>query len=1085
MGTNGIGRRQILQFGAAGTIAVLGSGFFRVTPAGAAERADTGPWEFDSARGLFIQPIATTGTAVGWEFNRDGDAEGWTAAKGLAPLVVRGGTLSTSVTGFDPYMTAPPLHLNGIRDRILRFRMRATAGESVSVYFATDKSPTLGVDKLIEIPINADGAFHEYTVDLAAKNALWQQGTVQVFRLDREPPGADGAQIEFDYIRIEQLGARIAIAPLIVRPGSVRPGEEVTLAVQLSNVGGEPSTAFPAKITLPSGVTLTTGGATQQAPVIAPDGNAQLLWTARPTTDVPGAATFDMEVPGSRQQFGAILPIVPVPPPSAHWWPSGVHVFQDQAGHVHLQNKNVRAIIVRGSGGYTQLLLDVRTGQEWKRMATSQPLSYLVGPAADGVRLMPIVPDTAQLAADHVVLTGQVTDADGVRWSSQLRLAVRPVSDDAGSAARAVQATYSITPDRQARLLAFGGPSLTAGEGSFGKPKHMGLFPGLEWLVAGERSSSTLDVWPPDNLRIAPHPLRITVPVMAISGGGSTVSVAWDTNQQWDGQSRYPSARFASPNWLAGQANHLLSLFVPAVPHPVPENAPWATTPYAAAAGRPLSVTADFVVNPSDDVLTAVEDWYSLHGVPEPGTMPFSWADELALIRHAYLTSFWDPQVKGWAAWSGQKALQYVPYGVNLHIAGLLTTDAGERTAAFTRVHEFVVSVLTNNGRSALGNTDGTYSGWFHAPFYLGNLEGAITEFEKNRDARIRTQLPSGGWAFNPKQAEDEILGERGTEIMGVSTVHAQGLLRYARLTGDTAAHQAGMRALNFIEQFNVPRAVGVWEMPIHTPTLLGSAYGIGAYTEAYRLTGDTRYLNRAVYWARTGLPFLYAWSAPDRPYMPYASISDYGATMFTIPWFGRPVQWVGLVYAYFLLSLLDASADPNCTKPFHLPADIGGFPWRRMAEAIVISALHQQRTTEPYKGGYPDSWLLVPNTPVKDFDLNPDDILKPMVMLLGHPVDVQTALIHPNTRISTAADVLGAERTSSRLTARLGFFPGQVSQLLITGIPAPRSVQVDGRGLDPVTDLDAAPEGFKHVANGTTFIKMRHARQSTLTIDY
>lgn len=1085
MGGNSLGRRHFLQMSGLGAVAVLANGFFNVTPAGATESAAAGPWEFDSARGLFIPPIVTTGTAVAWEFNTDGNAEGWTVANGLAPFVVRGGTLSTSVTGFDPYMTAPPLNLTGIRDRILRFRMRATSGESIAVYFATDKSPTLGVDKLIEIPIKADGAFHEYTVDLAAKSALWQQGTVQVFRLDREPPAADGAQIEFDYIRIERLGARIAVAPLIVRPGSVRPGEELTLAIQLTNVGGEPSVPFPAQLTLPNGVTLVSGGATQTAPVIAPDGKAQLLWTARPTVDRPGVATFDMEVPGSRQQFGAILPVVPVAPPSAHWWPSGVHVFQDDAGHVHLQNKNVRAIVVRGSGGYTQLLLDVRSGQEWKRMATAQPLSYLIGPAADGVKLMPIVPDTAQLAADHVVLTGQVTDADGVRWTAQLKLAARPLPDNGGTAARAIQATYSITPDRQAKLLAFGGPSLTAGEGSFGKPKHMGLFPGLEWLVAGERSSSLLDVWPPDNLRTTPHPLRVTVPVMAISGGGSTVSVAWDTNQQWDGQNRYPSSRFASPNWLAGQANHLLGLFVPSVPNPVAENAPWATTPYLAAAGRPLSVSADFVVNPTDDVLTAVEDWYALHGIPEPGAMPFSWADELALVRHAYLDSFWDPTVKGWAAWSGQTAQQYVPYGVNLQIAGLLTTDPAQRTAAFGRVHEFVVSVLTNNGPGALGNTDGTYSGWFHAPFYLGHLEGAIAEFEKNRDARIGSQLPSGGWAFNPKEKEDEILGVPGTEIMGVSTVHAQGLLRYARLTGDAVAHQAGMRALNFIEQFNVPRAVGVWEMPIHTPTLLGSAYGIGAYTEAYRLTGDVRHLNRALYWARTGLPFLYAWSAPDRPYMPYASISDYGATMFTISWFGRPVQWVGLVYAYFLLNLLDAVADPTCVKPFNLPADIGGFPWRRVAEAIVISALNQQRTTEPFKGGYPDSWLLIPNTPVKDFDLNPDDILKPTVMLLGHPVDVQTTLLHPNTRISTAADVLSAERTSSRLTARLAFFPGQRSQLLITGIPTPRSVQVDGRNLPPVTDLDAAPEGWKHLANGMTLVKLLHAQQSTLTVDY
>jgi hypothetical protein len=61
------------------------------------------------------------------------------------------------------------------------------------------------------------------------------------------------------------------------------------------------------------------------------------------------------------------------------------------------------------------------------------------------------------------------------------------------------------------------GPWLKVGSGSFGAAKTDGIFPGVEWLLGDEWSSGTDWFQHPDALRIAPHPFKVTAPVMAIS----------------------------------------------------------------------------------------------------------------------------------------------------------------------------------------------------------------------------------------------------------------------------------------------------------------------------------------------------------------------------------------------------------------------------------------------------------------------------------------------------------------------------------------------------------------------------------------
>ena len=175
---------------------------------------------------------------------------------------------------------------------------------------------------------------------------------------------------------------------------------------------------------------------------------------------------------------------------------------------------------------------------------------------------------------------------------------------------------------------------------------------------------------------------------------------------------------------------------------------------------------------------------------------------------------------------------------------------------------------------------------------------------------------------------------------MGVCARPATTLLEHARVTGDRAALEAGLRALEYMKRFRTPRGAQVWEIPLHTPDQLASAYAVWAYVRGYELTGKEEYREQARKWALTGVPFVYLWSR--YPIMLYATPPVFGATNWRAPcWIGLPVQWVGGVYAYALALLAphDDSLD-----------------WNRLARGILISAEQQQFPDGQYVGLLPDS---------------------------------------------------------------------------------------------------------------------------------
>jgi hypothetical protein len=258
------------------------------------------------------------------------------------------------------------------------------------------------------------------------------------------------------------------------------------------------------------------------------------------------------------------------------------------------------------------------------------------------------------------------------------------------------------------------------------------------------------------------------------------------------------------------------------------------------------------------------------------------------------------------------------------------------------------------------------------------------------------------------------------------------------------------------MERFRVPRGGQTWECPMYEPDILAAANAIRACVEGYRVTGDSRWLHDGVYWAETGVPFVYLWSLPDRPMMLGATIPVFGSTFYTHSWLGMPVQWCGLVYSYELwrlageLERAGAAGLRAASGESPLRASLGFRPqdWKRLVELITVSALHQQIPEGAKAGTYPDS--------ISDFSrrnpafLNPEDILVNLFALGGHDPDIRTARQRSSEgdwTVSSGVEVEELSRTGRQSRFLVRPYAGDGAHVLVSGV-LPSEVRVDGQVL-------------------------------------
>ena len=131
-----------------------------------------------------------------WEFNTDGDAEGWRPLMGLAHFEVRGGVMRAHTINGDPAF-ACPVALGAARYPVAAISMKLSKGTRGQLFWSVRGARETEATSL-SFATTADGRFHEYRLNLKAI-PTWRR-TITRLRLD---PTADaGSDVEIDYIRL-------------------------------------------------------------------------------------------------------------------------------------------------------------------------------------------------------------------------------------------------------------------------------------------------------------------------------------------------------------------------------------------------------------------------------------------------------------------------------------------------------------------------------------------------------------------------------------------------------------------------------------------------------------------------------------------------------------------------------------------------------------------------------------------------------------------------------------------------------------------------------------------------------------------
>jgi len=825
-----------------------------------------------------------------------------------------------------------------------------------------------------------------------------------------------------------------------------------------------------------------TGAAPQALGRLDPGQKTRVVWELPPqfrrSLDVTAIVRWSVDGEPAQVESKASASLLPAAPALPAEAPARAELRKLDGGAYLLQNRCLRLAFLPGE--YT----DMR-GQTKPQAYRGPVLCYArVGSDWRLVAAMPPVWDFARVGSSDAV-SGEFpvaeTKANGRiglqlgRIDPKARARVQPViSFTLGDSDKRVEIASQVYTKTDADLVKLSGPKVLVGDGSTGRTKRMALFPGLEYLEGDEESSSTLDFAPVLANRTVPHPYKVTIPLMAVETPDALVALLWDQTQKWDGVDSMPSAAFASPNFIDGQANHLMQLFLPPVPDYTDENKLTPAKPYPMKAGQTVTLRQQLVIDPGAKVLDAIDHWIAAYGgLPKPSAEPRDLAAELALSRYGFMHTVWDEKTN-----KSRHCVDWTPANAP-GVADLLLFDARVSGNAEARQRAELIArqTIEQQGSEGLLSPANCHILNGELPFHYGYLPETYAAMREQAYGAMGGQGNDGSWLYYPPK-DGEALGKPGTPTVGTCVRPAWILLRYARYTGDTHALAAGLKGLKYVDaHFRAPRGAEGWECPIHAPDILACAYAVGAYVEAYRATDDKRWLEEARYWARTGLPFLYLWDdAATRPThagpgMRYASIPVFGTTFFTHSWLGLPVQWCGLVYAYHLqhLALYDKS-----------------FDWSRVAAGITISGMYQQFGDEKpeLKGCYPDSWRLYTNVRNAPF-INPEDIILNRLVMAGYDPDPGTAILPvggERIHLTTGARVEKAEVQGDRATVRLSYFPGEASFGFVANVAEPKSVKLNGAALSATADLQSVKDGYLYDRDqAALFFKITHAKQPAI----
>ena len=395
----------------------------------------------------------------------------------------------------------------------------------------------------------------------------------------------------------------------------------------------------------------------------------------------------------------------------------------------------------------------------------------------------------------------------------------------------------------------------------FGKLRS-GLLPGVEFLKAGDTSSSDIDV---DNRfcnRSLPNPLWLTMPLAELETdkGGAAL--------YWDDLSLQPV--FSSPNRFDFTEDHRVSLM-----------------------GSQIKASLELFSPTQDQEETAsfraIRSYITRKGFPPPPPALRTVEEQNQLSAQALAGALQSEE-------GGQWGYAFEPQWERKPFADMISTSA--------RLTESTGGRLKNPNVLVPGGSDITNDAIFF-------LSGRIPEWQQNREAAIQqimvAVLPDGSFLFQTRFPE----WETAMSSFGYTALRTLVIMEYARVTGNNELFATVVKALDYLAQCDIPCGGFYWDTPFHTPDLQTAATLIWLYVWAYEYSGNAYYLERAKHFAIAGLPFVYQVS--QKEHMLYGTVGKFGGTNRRPPLhFGLLTTRTGIQYAYALnlLSKYDDQTD-------------------------------------------------------------------------------------------------------------------------------------------------------------------------------
>ena len=513
--------------------------------------------------------------------------------------------------------------------------------------------------------------------------------------------------------------------------------------------------------------------------------------------------------------------------------------------------------------------------------------------------------------------------------------------------------------------------------------KTQALLPGIEYL-ADEPSSNEKEVRGPQANRLIPAAHKFCYPLMALTDSSSWFAFEWEDPAPVR-EGRAPARPFApvfdTPDRQFKSGGHLFALWAPGIGAARRESD---TRLFAAVPFTSGAVETTLSTGAGGDVVDVLTARYPLKKLPPPPALEAGKACEV--LARGWLESGIREGAQGCrhalgSRWHANRVSD-VP-ALMLWLASA-TPDAARAASLTAAANEMIAAMPEKSAERKGWGGSVSHVRRPAAPLVFGDpIAYAISAGGTAKG--IARQLASGKRIWRKPNDKKPDYGETlgSDHCNGYTSMAVSGMLSGALWTGDEGLIAETLAVLDkFTEIYgnDVPRGAQPWEMPLHTPDILASGNIVNCYVRGYLLSGNPRYLERARYWARTGMTMIYFVDPPTNvpnPIGRYATIGVIGATNWSAPnWIGLPVQWCGLVYAAALADLAEIETD----------AELAAL-WRHLAKGITASGVDQSFLPSDGEkvGLLPDSFAPVQQVR-NDPPINPGTVQENVSNFIGLP---------------------------------------------------------------------------------------------------